>query len=91
MVVHSNYLVAAYIRYKFKKGKRKKKLYLKIIGLLHYYTLLTIEFLLFSTVSLFVKIVSPIRTFVAVCLIVSLVINILEDMRTRFTFLCSKP
>ena len=72
-------LVATYIQRqktcKFKK--RKKKLYLKITGSLYYCILLIIEFLLFSTVLLFVETVSPIRTFI-VHLMISLIVNILE-------------
>jgi len=39
---------------------------------------------------LFIKIVSLIRIFIAVHLMVFLIINTLEDMRTRFVFLHSK-
>jgi len=95
MAVHSNYLVVIYIQRqttcKLEREKEKIKLYLKIIESLYYCTLLTIEFLLFSTVPLFVEMVSPIRTFVTICLMVSLAVNILEDIRTRFAFLHSKP
>jgi len=88
-------LVATYIQRqktcKFKKGKKKRKLYLKITGSLYYCTLLIIEFLLFSTVLLFVETVSPIRTFIVVHLMVSFIVNILEYMKTRFAFLYNKP
>ena len=73
------------------KIKQKQKLYLKITELLHYYTLLIIEFLLFSTMPLFVKIVFPIKIFITIYLIIFLIVNILENMRIRFTFFCSKP
>ena len=49
------------------------------------------EFLLFSTLPLFIEIVSPIRTSVAVHLMVSFTIDTFEDVRARLAFLCSKP
>jgi len=38
----------------------------------------------------FVETVSPIRTSVAVCLVVSLAVDTLEEIRARLTFLYSK-
>ena len=46
---------------------------------------------MFSTMPLFIETVLPIRTSVAICLIVFFAINIFKDVRARFTFLCSKP
>jgi len=73
---------------KRKKEKRKRNLAI-LTGLLHYCTLLSKEFLLFSTVLISIETVMPIRTTIAVCLIVSFVIYILEDMRTWLTNLGS--
>ena len=100
MVGCSNYLVATihWWAYNIKKGKRKEKKKEKkkkekkkktnlvtLTGLLHYYTLLSKEFLLFSTMPIFVEPVTPIRTTIAICLIVSLAIHAFEDMRTWLT------
>jgi len=49
------------------------------------------EFLLFSTMPLFVEMVMPIRTGVTVHLIVFFAIDAFEDIRARLTFLHSKP
>ena len=72
-----------------KKGKRKKKKketnQAMLIGLLHYCTLLSKEFLLFSTMPIFIETVMPIRTTIAIRLMVSLAIHALEDMRTWLT------
>ena len=68
---------------KGKKKKEKKETNLvTLTGLLHYCTLLLKEFLLFSTMPLFVELVAPIRTTIAICLMVSLAIHAFEDMRT---------
>ena len=56
-----------------------------LTGLLHYCTLLLKEFLLFSTMPLFVEPVVPIRTTMAIHLMVSLAIHTFEDMRTWLT------
>jgi len=71
-----------------KKGKGKRKERKKetnqatLTGLLHYCTLLSKEFLLFSTMPIFIETVMPIRTTIAICLMVSLAIHTLEDIRT---------
>jgi len=66
-----------------RKRKRKKKTNLATLtGSLHYYTLLSKEFLLFSTMPISIEMVMPIRTTIAVCLMVSFAIYALEDMRT---------
>jgi len=70
------------------KKKRKRNLD-TLTGLLHYCTLLSKEFLLFSTVPISIEMVTPIRTTIAVCLIVSFAIYALEDMRTWLTNLSS--
>jgi len=67
-----------------KKGKKETNL-VTLTGLLHYCTLLLKEFLLFSTVPLFVEPVAPIRTTIAIHLMVSLAIHAFEDMRTWLT------
>jgi len=67
---------------KKEKKKRERKANLSTLtGLLHYCTLLSKEFLLFSTVPIPVEIVTPIRTTMAVRLIVPFAVNALEDMR----------
>ena len=55
-------------------------------GLLHYCTLLSKEFLLFSTMPIPVEMVMPIRTTIAVCLMVPFAVNAFEDMRAWLTF-----
>ena len=60
-----------------------------LTGLLHYCTLLSKEFLLFSTMPIFIEMVMPVRTTITVCLIVFFVIYTLEDMRTWLTNLGS--
>ena len=74
---------------KKRKGRRNEKMkktnLSMLTGLLHYCTLLLKEFLLFSTVPIFVEPVMPIRTAIAICLMVSLAIHTFEDMRTWLT------
>ena len=75
------------------KGKKKREKETNLVmltGLLHYCTLLSKEFLLFSTMPLFVKLVVPIRTTIAICLMVSLAIHAFEDMRTWLTNIGSR-
>ena len=60
-----------------------------LTGLLHYYTLLSKEFLLFSTIPILIETVTLIRTTIAICLMVSFAIYVLEDMRTWLTNLGS--
>ena len=60
-----------------------------LTGLLYYCTLLLKEFLLFSTMPIPIETVMPIRTTIAVCLMVSFAIYALEDMRTWLTNLGS--
>ena len=74
-----------------KKKKRKRKRNLATLtGLLYYCTLLLKEFLLFSTIPIPIEMVMPIRTTIAVCLMVSFAIYTLEDMRTWLTNLSSR-
>ena len=70
---------------KKKKKKEKKTNLVTLTGSLHYCTLLSKEFLLFSTVPIFVELVMPIRTAITIHLIVSLAIHAFEDMRTWLT------
>ena len=70
---------------KGRKERKKKPNQAMLTGLLHYCTLLLREFLLFSTVPIFIETVTPIRTTIAICLMVSLAIHALEDMRTWLT------
>jgi len=65
-----------------RKGKRKKN-YLKLLtGLLHYCTLLSKEFLLFSTIPLTIETVAPVWTAIAVCLMVAFAVHTFEDVWT---------
>ena len=61
-----------------------------LTGFLHYCTLLSKELLLFSTMPLLVEPVVPIRTAIAICLMVSLAIHAFEDMRTWLTNIGSR-
>ena len=54
-----------------------------LTGSLYYCTLLLKEFLLLFTMPIFVEMVMPIRTTIAICLMISLVVYALEDMRTQ--------
>jgi len=69
--------------------KEKKTNQATLTGLLHYCTLLSKEFLLFSTMPISIETVTPIRTTIAICLMISLVIYALEDMRTWLTHIGS--
>jgi len=67
---------------KKKKEKEKEKTNLfTLTRLLHYCTLLSKEFLLFSTVLLSIEMVVPIRTTKAVHLMISFVVHAFENMR----------
>jgi len=72
------------------KEKEKKTNQATLTGLLHYCTLLSKEFLLFSTMPISIEMVTPIRTTIAICLIISLAIYALEDMRTWLTNIGSR-
>ena len=70
-----------------RKKKRKRKTNLSmLIGLLYYYTLLSKEFLLFSTMPISIEMVMLIRTTIAVCLMIPFVVHAFEDVRTRLAF-----
>jgi len=72
---------------KKKKKKRERKTNLSMLtGSLHYCTLLLKEFLLFSTMPIPVEMVTPIRTTIAVHLMVPFAVNALEDMRAWLAF-----
>ena len=60
------------------EGKQNQSM---LTGSLHYCTLLSKEFLLFFTMPIFVEMVMPIRTTIAICLMISLAVYALEDMR----------
>ena len=53
----------------------------------HYYTLLSKEFLLFSTVPISIEMVAPIQTTIAVCLMIPFAVHAFEDVRTWLVFL----
>ena len=57
-----------------------------LTGLLHYYTLLSKEFLLFSTMPIPIEMVMPIGTTIAVCLMALFAVNTLKDMRAWLAF-----
>jgi len=71
------------------KRKVKKTNQATLTGLLHYCTLLLKEFLLFSTMPISIETVTPIRTTIAICLMISLAIYALEDIRTWLTHIGS--
>jgi len=64
-----------------RKKKRKKTNLFMLTGLLHYCTLLSKEFLLFSTIPISIETIMPIRTTIAVRLMISFAIHTFEDMR----------
>ena len=70
---------------KGKKKERKTNL-TTLTGLLHYCTLLTKEFLLFSTMPISIETVTPIRTTIAICLMIPFAIHAFEDVRAWLTF-----
>ena len=71
---------------KERKGKGKKKTNLFMLtGSLHYYTLLSKEFLLFFTMLIPIEMVMPVRTTRAVHLMISFAIHAFEDMRIWLT------
>ena len=69
---------------KIKERKRKTNLAI-LTGSLHYCTLLSKEFLLFPTMPVPIETVAPVRTAIAIRLMVSFAIHAFEDMRTRLT------
>ena len=69
-----------------KRKKRKRKTNLAMLtGLLHYCTLLSKEFLLFSTMPVPIETVAPVRTAIAIHLMVSFAIYAFEDVRAWLT------
>ena len=69
-----------------KRNKRKRKTNLAMLtGLLHYCTLLSKEFLLFSTMPVPIETVAPVRTAIAIHLMVSFAIYAFEDVRAWLT------
>ena len=71
---------------KIKERKRKTNL-ATLTGSLHYCTLLSKEFLLFSAMPLSIETVVPIWTTIAVCLMVAFAVHAFEDMWTWLAFL----
>jgi len=76
---------------KEKEGKRKenKTNQATLTGLLYYCTLLLKEFLLFSIMPISIETVMLIRTTIAICLIISLAIYALENMKIWLTHIGS--
>jgi len=70
---------------KEKKKERKTNLTM-LTGLPHYCTLLTKEFLLFSTMPISIEMVTPIRTTIAICLMIPFAIHTFEDVRAWLAF-----
>ena len=68
------------------KEKERKTNLTMLTGLIHYCTLLLKEFLLFSTVPISVEMVMPVRTTIAVHLMIPFAIHAFEDVRTWLTF-----
>ena len=68
------------------KEKERKTNLTMLTGLLHYYTLLMKEFLLFSTMPISIETVTPIRTTIAICLMIPFAIHAFEDMRAWLAF-----
>ena len=57
-----------------------------LTGSLHYCTLLSKEFLLFTTMPIYLESVMPMRTPIAVYLMILFAIYAFEDVRTQLTF-----
>ena len=72
-------------REKKRKERKRKTNLATLTGSLHYCTLLLKEFLLFSTVPVPIETVAPVRTAIAIRLMVSFAIYAFEDMRARLT------
>ena len=70
---------------KEKKKERKTNLTM-LTGLLHYCTLLMKEFLLFSTMPISIETVMPIRTTIAIRLMIPFAIYAFEDVRAWLAF-----
>ena len=91
MVVHGNYLVATvhwWANYMKKEKEKEKEIhYLRLTGPLHYCTLLSKEFLLFSAIPLSIETVMPVWTTIAIYLMIAFAVHALEGMRTWLTFL----
>jgi len=68
------------------KEKERKTNLTTLTGLLHYHTLLMKEFLLFSTMPISIKTVMPIRTTIAIRLMIPFAIHTFEDVRAWLTF-----
>jgi len=68
------------------KEKERKRNLTMLAGLIHYCTLLSKEFLLFSTVPISIEMVTPVRTTIAVHLMIPFAIHAFEDMRTWLAF-----
>ena len=57
-----------------------------LTGSLHYCTLLLKEFLLFPTMPISIEPVTPVRTTIAVHLMIPFTVHTFEDVRTRLIF-----
>ena len=71
---------------KNRKEKERKTNLTTLTGLIHYCTLLSKEFLLFSTMLISIETVMPVRTTITVCLMISFTIYAFEDVRTWLAF-----
>ena len=70
---------------KEKEKEKRKTIQPMLTGSLHYYTLLSKEFLLFSTMPISIEMFMPIRTTIAVYLMILFAIHAFEDVRTGLT------
>ena len=70
---------------KEKKKERKTNLTM-LTGSLHYCTLLMKEFLLFPIMPISIEMVMPIRTTIAICLMIPFAIYTFEDVRAWLAF-----
>ena len=74
-------------KWKRKEKEKERKTNLTILTrLLHYYTLLMKEFLLFSTIPISIETVTLIRTTIAIHLIIPFAIHAFEGMRAWLAF-----
>ena len=72
-------------REKKRKERKRKTNLATLTGSLHYCTLLSKEFLLFSTVPVPIEMVALVRTAIAIYLMVSFAIHAFEDVRAWLT------
>jgi len=77
-------------REKKRKERKRKRNLATLTGSLHYCTLLSKEFLLFSPMPVPIETVAPVRTAIAIHLMVSFAIHAFEDVRAWLTVFGSR-